>query len=231
VDGLELDRTVPVPVPLHLAALQDGMVGLAGRVADGVILNLCPVEAVGGRLRRLREVAGHRSAGLPDPEVACVVPCCVSDDAELALAAARDVVLDYMLHPAAVVLYGEVGDPALVAAVQARLAAGHREEAAGLVPDGLVDAFVAYGPPAACAERVARYRAAGVGTPIVFPRPVGRRWAEAVWELAAACAAPGGRGRGSGGGGGNNGDRPGRSGGDRTTTIDRYQPSTIGGST
>lgn len=210
VDGLELDRTVPVAVPVHLAALQDGMVGLAGRVADGVILNLCPVAAIGGRLRRLREVAGRRSPDLPAPAVACVVPCCVSHDAELARAAARDVVLDYVLHPAAAALYGEVADPELVAAVQERLAGGRREDAARLVPDALVDAFVAHGPPPACAERVAAYRAAGVGTPIVFPRPVGRRWADAVWELADACAA----------------GRPGPG-----PVIDQFQPTTTGGST
>lgn len=243
VDGLELDRTVPVPVPVHLAALQEGMVRLAGRVADGVILNLCPLEAVGTRLRALREAAGRRSPGLPEPAVACVVPCCVSDDAELALAAGRDVVLDYMLHPAAAALYGEVADPGLVAAVQERLAGGHREEAAGLVPDALVDAFVAHGSPSACAERVAGYRAAGVGTPIVFPRPVGRRWADAVWELAAACAADAADAEGTDPG------RPGAAGGrprrddtdppaagtgpeaGRPATIDEYQPSTIGGST
>ncbi len=149
------------------------MVGLAGRVADGVILNLCPVEAVGRRLQHLREAAARRSPGLPEPEVACVIPCCVSDDAELALAAARDVVLDYMLHPTPRRPLRRGRRPG--AGLGGAGPPGRRPPGGGgrHGPRRAGGQVRGPGPPHACAEQVARYRAAGVDTPIVFPRPVG----------------------------------------------------------
>ena len=71
-------------LPIYLAALGPAMLGLAGRIADGVILNLMtPAQA------------GRDPASV---EIACVVHCCLSDDSAAAAAAARAVVPRYVLH-------------------------------------------------------------------------------------------------------------------------------------
>lgn len=178
-DG-QLFRTGMVPfdsppvraeLPVYLAALGPRMLELAGRMADGVILNLMsPAQArLAASLVRAAAVAAGREAS--SVEVACVVHTCLSDDPDAAAAAARAVVPRYVLHPAATKLFG-----ADLRAARERALAGDRAGAADYVPAQVADAFVAHGDAAACAARLAEYRAAGVDMPVVFPMPVGGDW-------------------------------------------------------
>ena len=107
-DG-QLFRTGMIPLdspparadlPVWLGALGPRMLALAGRIADGVILNLMtPAQAgqAAGIVRDAARAAGRDPASV---EVACVVHCCLSGDAAAAAAAARAVVPRYVLHPA-----------------------------------------------------------------------------------------------------------------------------------
>ncbi len=178
-DG-QLFRTGMVPfdsppvrteLPVYLAALGPRMLELAGRIADGVILNLMsPAQAgLAASLVRAAAVAAGRDAA--SVEVACVVHVCLSDDAVAAAAAARAVVPRYVLHPAVGTLFG-----ADLGAARERALAGDRAGAADRVPRHVADAFVAHGDAAACTARLAEYRAAGVDLPVVFPMPVGGDW-------------------------------------------------------
>lgn len=184
IKGLELDDPAAVAVPLHLAALRPRMQRLAAEIADGVILNLCPVDSLPAVLANLGDGLGQRQPGLRPLAVSCVVPCCVSEDAEQARTAAREVLLDYAPHPSAARLFAADVGPELVAAVQGDLIAGRRKKAAARLPEAFVDRFVATGSPADCAERLAAYRRGGIGTPIVFPRPVNDDWASATLAVA-----------------------------------------------
>jgi alkanesulfonate monooxygenase SsuD/methylene tetrahydromethanopterin reductase-like flavin-dependent oxidoreductase (luciferase family) len=51
--------------------------------------------------------------------------------------------------------------------------AGDRRGALAAIPDDLVDELVVHGPPDACRERVAEYRAQGLDTPVIaiIPAP------------------------------------------------------------
>jgi alkanesulfonate monooxygenase SsuD/methylene tetrahydromethanopterin reductase-like flavin-dependent oxidoreductase (luciferase family) len=152
------------------------MLALAGRVADGVILNLMtPAQAgqAAGIVRDAARAAGRDPASV---EVACVVHCCLSDDPAAAAAAARAVVPRYVLHPAVPRLFGEVDGGVELGGVRELVLAGDRAGAAGLVPQQVADGFVAWGSAARIAARLAEYRAAGVGLPVIFPMPVGSEW-------------------------------------------------------
>ena len=95
-------------LPVWLGALGPRMLALAGRIADGVILNLMtPAQAgeAAGLVRDAARAAGRDPASV---EVACVVHCCLSDDPAAAAAAARAVVPRYVLHPAVPRLFGEL---------------------------------------------------------------------------------------------------------------------------
>src|SRR6185437_2827243 len=95
-------------LPVYLAALSPRMLALAGRIADGVILNLMTPAQAGSAAGVVREAA--RAAGR-DPasvEVVCVVHCALSGDAALAAAAARAMVLRYVLHQSVPRLFGEL---------------------------------------------------------------------------------------------------------------------------
>ncbi|HEX9033909.1 MAG TPA: LLM class flavin-dependent oxidoreductase, partial [Streptosporangiaceae bacterium] len=168
---------VRADLPVYLAALGPRMLALAGRIADGVVLNLMSPAQAGEAARVVRDAA--RAAGR-DPasvHVTCVVHCCLSDDAEAAAAAARAVVPRYVLHPAVPRLFGEgkPDGPDLNPARKLTLA-GDRTGAARVTPQQVADAFVAHGDAAACQARVAQYRAAGVDLPVVAPMPVTSDW-------------------------------------------------------
>jgi 5,10-methylenetetrahydromethanopterin reductase len=166
-------------LPVYLAALGPRMLELAGRIADGVILNLMSPAQAGEAARVVR--ASARAAGR-DPasvEVTCVVHCCLADgsaQADTAAAAARAVVPRYVLHPAAPRLFAELDGGPSLQGVREKVLAGDRAGAAGLVPQQVADGFVARGGPDECLVRVAEYLAAGVDLPILFPMPVGGDW-------------------------------------------------------
>jgi 5,10-methylenetetrahydromethanopterin reductase len=166
---------VRADLPIYLAALGPLMLRLAGRVADGVILNLMSPAQAGHAAATVRSAA--RAAGR-DPssvEVACVVHCCLSGDPDAAAAAARAVVPRYVLHPAVAPLFGAGAEADLRIARELALA-GDRAGAARQIPQHVADAFVAHGDVRACAGRVAEYRAAGVDLPVLFPMPVSGAW-------------------------------------------------------
>jgi len=167
---------VRVNLPIYLAALGPRMLELAGRVADGVILNLVTPAQAGEAAQTVRvsaEAAGKDPASV---EVVCVVHSCLSDDEAAAAAAARAVVPRYVLHPAAPRLFGELGGGPSLQGVRDLVLAGDRAGAAEQVPQHVADGFVARGGPRALAARLAEYRAAGVDLPVVFPMPVGGDW-------------------------------------------------------
>ena len=162
-------------LPIYLAALGPRMLELAGRVADGVILNLMSPAQAGEAARVVRASA---RAGGRDPasvEVACVVHCCLADS-DSAAAAARAVVPRYVLHPATPRLFGELDGGPSLRGVREKVLAGDRAGAAGLVPQQVADGFVAHGGADECLARVTGYLAAGVDLPILFPMPVGGDW-------------------------------------------------------
>ena len=171
---------VRAALPVYLAALGPRMLELAGRVADGVILNLMTPAQAGEAARAVRAAARAAGRDQASVEVACVVHACVADGGADSLAAAaagaRGIVPSYVLHPAAPKLFGELdGGPSLQGARE-RVLAGDRAGAAALVPQQVADGFVANGGPDDVLARVAEYLAAGVDLPVLFPVPAGGDW-------------------------------------------------------
>ena len=179
-------------LPVYLAALGPRMLELAGRVADGVILNLMTPAQAGEAAALVRTAAQAADRDPASVEVVCVVHCCLSDDLAAAAAAARAVVPRYVLHPAVPRLFGETGGQVDLRGVRERVLAGDRAGAAGEVPQQAADGFVAHGSAAQCAARVAEYRAAGVDLPVVAPMPIGPDWGYERTIGALGSAAPAG---------------------------------------
>jgi 5,10-methylenetetrahydromethanopterin reductase len=152
------------------------MLELAGRIADGVILNLMsPAQARrAASLVRAAAVAAGRDASAV--EICCVVHTCVSDDANAAATAAREGVPRYVLHPAVGRLFADHDADADLAAARERALSGARAGATLHVPQHVADAFVASGPAGACLSMLAEYRAASIDLPVVFPMPVAGDW-------------------------------------------------------
>lgn len=155
----------PQRVPVWLAAINPKMLELAGEIADGVFLTWCPPDEAPAKIEIAR-AAAQRSGRDPDEiEVILSFWGYAGDRPELALERMRRSVLAYAMvptHQAAFV----AAFPSLGAAADA-WAAGDRKAALALVSDEVVHAQCAIGADA-IAARVARYRAAGVDTPVIL---------------------------------------------------------------
>jgi 5,10-methylenetetrahydromethanopterin reductase len=175
---------VRTDLPIYLGALGPRMLALAGRIADGVILNLMSPAQAGAAAAIVRTAAKEAGRDPSSVPVACVLHLCLADDPAAAAAAARAVVPRYVLHPAAPQLFGP--GPWLEP-VRALTLAGDRAGAAEQVPQHVADGFVAHGNAVACAARIAEYRATGVDLPVIFPMPGPAGWG---YESAIGSLAP-----------------------------------------
>src|SRR5207237_2780655 len=116
----------PAPVRIVLAALGPEMLELAGEIADGVVLNWIPPEAVPASVERLQ--AGARKAGrtLQGFEIASFVRTCVTDDAPAAHATLARDITGYAIVDVYASFFRSAGYAAEVDAVNAAWRAGDR---------------------------------------------------------------------------------------------------------
>ncbi|HWP64950.1 MAG TPA: LLM class flavin-dependent oxidoreductase [Candidatus Limnocylindria bacterium] len=157
--------------PIYLAAIGRRALRLAGRIADGVLLNAyVPVGYVRWALGELR--AGAAEAGRrPDAlEVACMLVVRREPDAA-AMQALRARVVRLLCEPHVGELLLATGgfDGGVLPRLRAAAAAGRDGEAEALVSDAMVDAFYLLGRAPRLHERLAAYRAAGVTLPLLLP--------------------------------------------------------------
>jgi alkanesulfonate monooxygenase SsuD/methylene tetrahydromethanopterin reductase-like flavin-dependent oxidoreductase (luciferase family) len=161
------------PVPIWIAALGPRAVALAGRIADGVLLNWCSPERVA--LAREQVVSSAVDAGR-DPggiTIAAYVRSAVSDD-PAGEAGAREALADAAGEYAALPSYRRqfetmgLGPAARAASEPAGEAEARLDSVAPLI-DGVCLSGNAHG----ARERLDEYRQAGCDLPVVYPVPFG----------------------------------------------------------
>jgi alkanesulfonate monooxygenase SsuD/methylene tetrahydromethanopterin reductase-like flavin-dependent oxidoreductase (luciferase family) len=161
--GLSLE--VPSSVPIWISALGPRSVALAGRIADGVILNWCTPGRVAEARSAIRDAA--RDAGR-DPDavtIAAYVRGSLGDDPDAGLSALREAAGEYASFPAYARQFERMGlgDEAAAAA------AAHRARDLSGVPETLVRAVCLPADPDAASARLDAYREAGADLPVVYP--------------------------------------------------------------
>ena len=150
----------PAAPPVYLAALSRKMLELAGEIADGAILWLCPPayvrEVAVPALERGRKRAGKTLDGF---EIVAAVPLAVTDDPRAARAAFSGELARYLVLPfyRAMLEAGGLGGG---------VRAFDRD---GTVPESFAGALGAIGDGAAARAYVAAYRQAGVTLPAIRP--------------------------------------------------------------
>lgn len=190
VRGFRLSRPIPSPPPLYLAALRPGMLRLAGRNADGVILNWLSAEDVATSLAEVRAGAGENRSHVVeagDFEVVMRIFVVPEADASVARALARRMVGAYLTIPAYAALHRWLGRAPMLEGMWGAWKAGDRDAALAAIPDEVVDALVVHGDPDDCRAHVARYVEHGVTLPVLMvltAEPDLRGLREAVLALA-----------------------------------------------
>jgi probable F420-dependent oxidoreductase len=171
---------VPDPTPtIVVAALREGMLRLAGREADGAILNWLGAGNVAQAVAPVLAAAGGAQR-----EIVARIFVVPVDDPDRVRPAAKAALAAYLTVPAYAAFHEWIGNGDRLARTWELWAAGDRREAAAAIPDSLVDELVVHGSPARCREHVARYVEAGVTTPVLALLPLGYDVAAAVRDLA-----------------------------------------------
>jgi probable F420-dependent oxidoreductase len=184
VHGFRLSRPLPAPPPLYLAALRPGMLRLAGREADGVILNWLSADDVTTSLAEIR--AGARvQASDGGFEVVARIFVVPERDPAVARAIARRMIASYLTVPAYAAFHRWLGRAPMLQGMWEAWEAGDRKAALGAIPDEVVDALVVHGDPEVCRAHVARYVQRGVTLPVLMVVTAERNLREAVLALGA----------------------------------------------
>ena len=163
VDGFRLTRPASQPVPIHVAALRQGMLKVAGQVADGVCINWLSVEDVAKSVAVVRQAA--RDAGR-DPEAIEVTARLMVNidppgpDHDVAV---RRNIAGYLNVPVYREFHEWLGRSSLQG-MWDNWAAGDRKAALAAISDATVDELIIRGSPAERRAHVKRYLAAGIDT-------------------------------------------------------------------
>lgn len=162
--GFRLEQPPAERVPILLAALRPQMLALAGREADGAILNWLAATDVGRCLAAI---------GNPASQVVARIFVCPTEDAGYARTLGRRMIAAYLTVPAYAEFHRWLGRGPRLERLWQLWEQGDRAAAAQAVPDEVVDELVLHGSPASCREQVRRYVEAGVQVPVlaVLPTP------------------------------------------------------------
>jgi F420-dependent oxidoreductase-like protein len=171
-------RPLRADLPVYLAAMGPRNVALAAEIADGWIPFLYSPERSELFAESLHEGRSKGGRDTEDFDVAPMVPVAIGPDIGECRDRLRPLLALYAggMGSAGVNFYkrlvtrygfGEAAD-----AIQAAFLAGRRTEAAGLVPDAMVDELCLVGPVEAVRDRLGAWRASGVTTLLAKARDI-----------------------------------------------------------
>ncbi|HEX6392291.1 MAG TPA: LLM class F420-dependent oxidoreductase [Acidimicrobiales bacterium] len=173
VKGFKLGRPPAVVPPILVAGLRPGMLRLAGREADGAVINWLGADDVP---RVVAEVGEGK-------EIVARIFVCPSEDAATVRAIGRRLVAAYLNVPVYAAFHEWLGRGQLLEGMWKAWKAGDRKLALEEIPDEVVDALIIHGSPAEVRATVRRYMDNGVTTPALAVIPIGVDLRQAVRDL------------------------------------------------
>lgn len=169
VNKFRLQTKLTGRIPIYMGALNPGMLRLAGKLADGVIINMVPEDALGrvlGEVYAGAEAAGRDPASL---EVIARLHVAVTDDAE------RDrglVKMGFGAYAATSVynrFFRWIGFEDEAAAIAEAYGRGDREGVAAAMTPDLCDAMAIVADPDGLRARIRAYVEQGVDVAVLNP--------------------------------------------------------------
>jgi probable F420-dependent oxidoreductase len=157
INGFKLGVRPEIKPTILVAALREGMLRLAGREADGAIINWLSAEDV----RRVAAVVNDQG---DDKELVARIFVCPSENAEVVRAAGKFALAAYLNVPVYAAFHRWLGRDGALQGMWDAWAAGDRKGALAAIPDDVVDELIVHGSPAACRAQIQRYFDNGVTT-------------------------------------------------------------------
>jgi probable F420-dependent oxidoreductase len=185
INGFRLGIRPEQPPPILVAALREGMLKLAGREADGAIINWLSADDVTKVVRVV-----NSSAGGAEKEIVARIFVCPSENAEVVRAAGKFAIAAYLNVPVYAAFHDWLGRGPVLQPMWDAWKAGDRKAALAAIPDSLVDEILVHGSPAECRAQIQRYFDNGVTTSSLAILPLDpdlKHW-DAVKSLAPAAS-------------------------------------------
>jgi probable F420-dependent oxidoreductase len=161
IKRFKLDNAPAAPPPVMLAALRPQMLRLAGREADGAILNWLASYDVPQCLDAIGT----------ETETVARIFVCPTEDTDHAHALGRRLISSYLTVPAYAAFHDWLGRGGVLRPMHEAWAAGDRAGAAKAIPDEVVDDLVLHGSPESVRAQVQAYIEAGLTTPVIALLP------------------------------------------------------------
>jgi probable F420-dependent oxidoreductase len=160
IDGFRLGRVPPHPPRILVAALREGMLRLAGRESDGVVLNwLSPDDTA--------RVVPLVLDGNPAADVVARLFAVTGPDLAAARGLARRMVTAYLNTGVYAEYQRWLGRGPALEAMWAAWQVGDRQGALAAVPDSVIDELFLMGSPAEIRSGVEEYVRAGITIPVL----------------------------------------------------------------
>src|SRR6185503_3461424 len=145
----------PAPVPIYVAALMPPMLELAGEIADGVVLNFMPVEAVPRMLAHVRAGAERAKRDPSTLEVVSRFQVVMTDDVPAARTALRHMMGPYFATSVYNRFVSWCGFAEEARAIDAGWRAKDRSQNLAAVTDDMIDRLAIIGSAAECRAQLA----------------------------------------------------------------------------
>lgn len=161
--------TAPRPPRIFMGVLNKPMLRLAGEIADGVLMNYSPPEAVAPMIKEIHE--GARLAGR-DPasvDIGIYIRMNIAPDEDKAVDSFKRELASYAFVDSYNKMFARYGLGDEFEELRKLWQAGKRDEAPRAISDASARKIAAFGSPQTGRDFVARFRAAGVTHPVVFP--------------------------------------------------------------
>jgi len=180
IKGFRLGIDLEEPVPILVAALREGMLRLAGREADGAIVNwLSAADAA-----KVTSIVRDQN---PTAEVVARLFVVPTADPDVARAVGRFAMAAYLNVPVYRAFHEWMGRSDALADHWQLWGVGDRKAALDQIPDEIVDQLIIHGGPDEIRRHIARYTDNGIDCPalMLIPTP-GVDMLQAVRDLAPA---------------------------------------------
>jgi len=156
-------------IPIYLAALRPRMLRLAGKIADGVLLYLCPLSRIPDAIKELRKGAEEAKRSVDAFEIAALLPTHVSENHGEARHLVSKTIAYYVggmgtyYHR----LVSESGFSLEAAKIREAWQQGDKLTATQSVSEELVDSVALAGSVDHCRATLEMFRNAGITLPII----------------------------------------------------------------
>jgi 5,10-methylenetetrahydromethanopterin reductase len=157
------------PPKIFLAGLNAPMLQLAGELADGVLMNYSPPEAMPAMIKEIH--AGAKKAGRnpADIDVGIYIRMCITEEESKAVDQFRRELATYAFVDSYSKMFSRYGLADEFAELRRLWKEGKRDEAPNAISEASARKIAVFGSAQAGRDFVARFRAAGVTHPVVFP--------------------------------------------------------------